>query len=390
MPNKKKLMHFLGNEKARAKLLSGIVVALMLIAGITGIFISIPRMASADTTYQETFEDDTVGQNPSATWYTYSEVTPNGYSAVTTLQAHNGTNSYLFDHTGDGSGSRDAWLNFTTPIQCDYIEFWFYPNATNKNAPVFIRNSTGDFMMGIRLGSSQDVTDNTGIIANDGIAEEWVNTNLDFTTDAWHRCKIQFNWTTHYYRVSNDTQWSVWYRMGNTPSDDLVGAINFHASNPSGQDYHMFFDDIIVFSESGGGPTLPSPPSGATATAYTKFDISLSGLDGNSRITFPTAHTTDSSGDIVWSNATSYGTLVVNNAGIQQINLTWTKGTGATNTYIRYSTSDPGTWTLTTGTLLYNGTATSYNHQNLQANQAYYYALSVSYTHLTLPTICSV
>lgn len=126
----------------------------------------------------------------------------------------------------------------------------------------------------------------------------------------------------------------------------------------------------ITIATGGGGSSYPSPPSGQSATAYTSFDISLSGLDTNTRITFPTANTNDTTGETIWSNETS-----ISNDGIQQVNLSWTKGSGATNTYIRYATSDPGTWTLSTGTELYNGTGTSYNHQNLNAGTHYYYAL---------------
>jgi len=121
------------------------------------------------------------------------------------------------------------------------------------------------------------------------------------------------------------------------------------------------------------GATLPSAPTGATATAYTKLNCSFSGLDANTRITLPTANTNDTSGDTVWSNETAYGNLTITNDGIQQINLSWTKGTGATNTYIEWNTVS--SWSRGAGTLLYNSTGTSATLTDVPAGATRYFEL---------------
>ena len=54
-----------------------------------------------------------------------------------------------------------------------------------------------------------------------------------------------------------------------------------------------------------------------------------------------------------------------------QIDLTFTRGAGADKTYIEWSASP--TWSRGAGNLLYNGTGTSYNHQNLNDGTQYYY-----------------
>ena len=152
----------------------------------------------------------------------------------------------------------------------------------------------------------------------------------------------------------------------------MFGSIN------SGDEFDGYVDYIEIGSPTqigGSGTSYPSAPTGATATAYANFDISLSGLDTNSRITFPTAHTSDTSGDIVWANETSYGVLTVSNDGVQQINLSWTKGTGATNTVIRRDTTSHATWTLSTGSLLANITDNYYNIGSLSPGTHYYFAL---------------
>jgi len=131
---------------------------------------------------------------------------------------------------------------------------------------------------------------------------------------------------------------------------------------------------IVVGAEKTyGGSSLPGAPTGATATEYTKFDITLSGYDGNSRFNFSTFNTNDTTGDTTWSNSTTYGIAKITNAGVQQINLSWTKGTGATNTYIEWNTVS--SWSRGAGTLLYNSTGTSATLTNVPAGATRYFEL---------------
>jgi hypothetical protein len=87
------------------------------------------------------------------------------------------------------------------------------------------------------------------------------------------------------------------------------------------------------------------------------------------------------------SNSTSYGTdttfltkpleptnLTATVYSSSQINLTWTKGNGTNNTYIiRKTTSYPSN--RSDGSIIYNGTGTSYSDTSLSASTTYYYRL---------------
>jgi|GEM_PF-2429216 len=56
---------------------------------------------------------------------------------------------------------------------------------------------------------------------------------------------------------------------------------------------------------------------------------------------------------------------------ISQIDLSWTKGTDATNTYIEWNSVS--SWERGSGTEIYNGTGTSYSHTGLTEDTTYYY-----------------
>ena len=87
------------------------------------------------------------------------------------------------------------------------------------------------------------------------------------------------------------------------------------------------------------------------------------------------------------SNAASYGSdivfltkpfeptnLTATAYSLSQINLTWTKGNGTNNTYIiRKTTAYPSN--RSDGSIIYNGTGTSYSDTSLSASTTYYYRL---------------
>jgi len=149
------------------------------------------------------------------------------------------------------------------------------------------------------------------------------------------------------------------------PSDGEISTTYNFMNDPVG--------GIVVGAEETNGPSLPSAPTGATATAYTKFDITLSGYNGNSKFNFSTFSTNDTAGDTTWSNSTTYGIAKITNAGVQQINLSWIKGTGATNTYIEWNTVS--SWSRGAGTLLYNSTGTSATLTDVPAGATRYFEL---------------
>lgn len=63
----------------------------------------------------------------------------------------------------------------------------------------------------------------------------------------------------------------------------------------------------------------------------------------------------------------------VSSVNIYQVNLSWTKGAGSDYTYIRFDSSNHTPWLRTTGSLFYNGTASSYIGNVLPGNN--YFAL---------------
>ncbi|EMR73653.1 protein of unknown function (DUF2341), partial [Thermoplasmatales archaeon SCGC AB-539-N05] len=65
-----------------------------------------------------------------------------------------------------------------------------------------------------------------------------------------------------------------------------------------------------------------------------------------------------------------------------QINLTWTKGTGANNTYIERNTSGVTSWDRGEGIVVYNDTGTNYEDIDLTPGPTYYYQ-AWSYTNWT-------
>jgi len=101
MPSKKKLGKF-WNEKARARLLSGIVVALLTLTAVTGFFVALPRQASAaDSSYSYTelgnFSIDTHGTYiqgcavNNTTVFVSSKTTSNLYPGTISKWHFNGT-----------------------------------------------------------------------------------------------------------------------------------------------------------------------------------------------------------------------------------------------------------------------------------------------------------
>jgi hypothetical protein len=84
------------------------------------------------------------------------------------------------------------------------------------------------------------------------------------------------------------------------------------------------------------------------------------------------------------SNSTAYGSdktlltkpltptsFIATEFNSTQLNLTWTIGTGANNTYIERNTSE--TWTKGQGTIIYNGTGTEYDDWNVTLYTTYFY-----------------
>ena len=283
-------------------------------------------------------------------------------------------------------------------------EIWYKPQSLpsgDTNDYILCRDdsgtNSGDSAIAVR-----HVDDTFIAFGTDSSAKLSLNTNVTAVVGNWYYLALTYDGSTLKFYVNGELKNSTSINMptlGNSGIDMYLS--NF---NPS-TDYHIdgVLDNfrqysrvlpadeisrhyycskyastapaISAITEVSGGETLPSAPTGVTATAYTNFDITLAGYDANSRYNLSTFNTNDTVGDTIWSNSTTYGIMKVTNAGIQQINLSWTKGTGATNTYIRRDTTSHATWTLTTGSELANTTDNYYNLGSSSPGTHYYYAL---------------
>jgi len=360
MPGKN-LSRFLRNEKARAQVLSGVVVALMILTAFTGLFLMSER-ASAATVVSEDFED-------------ISDWTQNGTINLihSTWTKHGGSYSvHLKDDNTSAYGS--LYQDNTMSEGTCTIDYWVYYNSTTtiQGMMMLLNHTTADnYKLNLRIETNGTLCVNIKDDPSD-FNEYYYGTSIP--TGTWsHIIVILDSGNLHAYQDGTET---INESSAITPDGEYTKVYVFSSLGDTNI-VDMYIDDLIITDTADypSASSLPSAPTGASATAYTKFDISLSGLDANSRITFPTAHTNDTSGAIVWANETSYGVLTISNDGIQQINLTWTKGTGATNTVIRRDTTSHAAWTLTTGSLLANITDNYYNIGSLSPGTHYYFAL---------------
>jgi len=363
MPGKN-LSRFLGNKKARTGILSGIVVALLVLTTFTGLFL-MSEKANAATIISEDFEDIT----------DWTQGGTDGYNNTTqsTYVAHGGTYSVKVDGTGATYMYYDS-TDFSN-IHATVVG-WVYINDTGDVQEFFrIMNSSNPSSISLFYVKSFAASNLTyGIYVheeNSGIA---VYGTEKIKPNTWTKLTLILdNGDIHLYNGTTEViNKTAAYTTGETIKYTYVGDVAITNSHV----LDFYIDDFSVTDTSdypSSGPTYPSAPTGATATAYTKFDITLSGYDGNSRFNFSTFNTNDTAGDTAWSNSTSYGIMKVTNDGIQQINLTWSKGTGATNTYIEWNTVS--SWSRGAGTLLYNGTGTSATLENVPAGVTRYFEL---------------
>jgi hypothetical protein len=192
--------------------------------------------AEAAVNYPETFETDTVGSNPSASWYTYTE---SGweYANVNDTVARD-TQSMRFNDTSGSDPAETAWFNWSTD-EFDYLEFYFYVNTTNNNdTRIYILD-------GANAWGRVDLNDTHILIRNGtglSIAAEQV-----LTTETWYRVRFDFNYTTNYCRVrlyngttlENDS----WADAGGARTG--VTGLNFQSYN--GKKSHIYVDDITVY-----------------------------------------------------------------------------------------------------------------------------------------------
>jgi len=166
-------------------------------------------------------------------------------------------------------------------------------------------------------------------------------------------------------------------------------------------------EECTVRFEYGTTTSYGTNTSNQTKSLGESFTDGISGLS-KGQIYHYRAYANNSENETVGSDV-SFLTKPDNPTGIScttnnasSINLTWTKGTGANNTYIERNTIQ--NWERGSGTIAYNGTGISYNDDDLDAGQLYFYQawsytkwdslhqfsdLNISDYELTKPEACT-
>jgi hypothetical protein len=200
------------------------------------------------------------------------------------------------------------------PVVTYYYQAWSYTNWTYN--PTIHQWSDDNNTAGNQTFNSSVVTTN----ASTGVEETNATLHGYLVDDGGADCVVWFEYgTTESYGTNTTNQSKT---SGQEFSDEIT-------SLSQGQLYHYRAISSTIVGLSNGTDeqllTKPLAPTGLTTFAY---------------------------------NAT-------------QINLNWTTGVGANNTYIEYNTSS--TWDIGEGTLLYNGSATTFNHSGIDSGDHFYY-----------------
>lgn len=113
-----------------------------------------PVNASTDGSLLETFEEETVLQDPTSSYYTFSSATMNDF--VFNDQAHAGTKSLRLEDGGAGSASGFEWSSATSVNFCEetnYLSLWWrldtYTTAGNVDSLDFTTAGPGGLAVNI-------------------------------------------------------------------------------------------------------------------------------------------------------------------------------------------------------------------------------------------------
>jgi len=183
----------------------------------------------AGATYNppETYEDDVVGNDPTSTWYTFSENNNFGMvSDVIWTQTHHIESSTSGTYNGEYlfNDSNYQWINFDVIMN----------ETTNSNLTRFwIENGTSEVQIaGLRFS-------NPNWECNDGawqILTEWHE-------DEWYDVNLTFNWTTHRYQVTLNSTSYGWYNFMNNEN----WFDNFEiAESSASKDFNIYLDNLTV------------------------------------------------------------------------------------------------------------------------------------------------
>ena len=199
-----------------------------------------PTVVAGTTTYTEGFEDDTVGSNPSSTWYSYQE---RGfeYANVQNDQKHGGSQSFRINDSNGGDPTNTSWFNWTANSY-NYVEFWVRANnSDNNDTRIYLYDGSNAWG---RVDLITDVNDKSWIHIRNGTGQ--VDVNQTLTNSTWYRVRFDFNYTSDYVyaRLYNGStlENATWMDAGG--SRDSVDFLSIGGYND--KKTYIWFDDLTI------------------------------------------------------------------------------------------------------------------------------------------------
>lgn len=382
------------------------------------------------SSFEENFEDDTPGQNPSETWYTFTELEgPNNGHVVNENNA-TWTHTFKVDTGAANDLVYTGVMNFTSGAYARFTLNWRVDTTgSNYHSNIYLQNGS------TRIAGVCNEGGNNLKVFSDG-AKQTV-TGFSFQSDTWYYIIIDFNWTDGTYHLMVDYADYGWYAF--YESEENFDRIYFAES--SGIKKGTFWTDNIQFlnvsvnvrtNESTGVEEtnatmhgyLESTLSGTytvrfqygTTTSYgstttnqnknagDEFNIDQTGLSPGTTYHYR-AYAANGTAELYGFDRTFTtkpnppSNFYVNTTDGTTISLNWTKGTGATNTVVSRNASGAAAPPAAPddGTIIYNSTGTMYTDTSRIPCVNYSYAIwswTASYSdnnqtgyNITLPGI---
>jgi len=265
MPGKKS--RFWKNEKARAQILSGVVVALMVISAFTGLFLMSER-ASATTVVSEDFED-------------ISDWTQSGGTNVEidNTVKHGGT--YSADVSSDATGTEYIEKSISLADTSATLSFWVYLDATTSDYQVIAgitqAQSSPTDMFFVQVNASRELY----LYYKDESTAHYKYSTHVIPLTTWTEITLIIDSGTAYLYDGTTEIFNVTYSTGDTFNYIQVG----DKSTTGVADYHI--DDLTLtdtadYPSTNTPPTcsITSPSNGATVNGTVTIQGTASDSDG--------------------------------------------------------------------------------------------------------------
>ena len=229
------------------------IILLMLVAEL--LLCSSLASASAYFNQTEDFETGDVGENPSATWYSYNNLLFEWANISSTKYA--GSQGFQINDTTVADGSV-TYFNLTADSY-DYCQFYFkINNNTHNETRIYISDSAGTALARFDIGcwgTGKNIT----VTYRNYSAEIWNNTAV--TNNTWYRLRWDFNYTDDEMRgrlftsggtALNDTWCPITSASG---AYDYSNTKDFSIHGVSGQYIQVYLDNLKFYKAYNWGAT---------------------------------------------------------------------------------------------------------------------------------------